>query len=169
MWNEGWIHPGEIVLFGSNNFSREPGEWIVLRTNGEEGTALIASVKSVGCVPYHKETNGSVSWDNCFLRIWLNKIFCNFFSDREKEAIREQDTPVSRDGRKTVRDRVFILSEAEAEQLLKDREERILYITHAHVMGVKPARIMAFHIFPNLVPQLLPATVIGMFPCFPRV
>ena len=127
MWSEGWIHPGEIVLFGSNNFSREPGEWIVLRTNGEEGTALIASVKSVGCVPYHKETNGSVSWDNCFLRIWLNKIFCNFFSDREKEAIREQDTPVSRDGRKTVRDRVFILSEAEAEQLLKDREERILY------------------------------------------
>ena len=29
-------------------------------------------------------------------------------------------------------------------------------------MGVKPYRIMAMHIFPNLVPQLLPATVIGL-------
>ena len=36
------------------------------------------------------------------------------------------------------------------------------YITHARVMGVKPARIMALHIFPNLVSQLLPATVIGL-------
>lgn len=36
------------------------------------------------------------------------------------------------------------------------------YITHAHVMGVKPARIMALHIFPNLVSKLLPATVIGL-------
>ena len=36
------------------------------------------------------------------------------------------------------------------------------YITHARVMGVKPARIMTFHIFPNLVGQLLPATVIGL-------
>lgn len=36
------------------------------------------------------------------------------------------------------------------------------YITHARVMKVAPGRIMAFHIFPNLVPQLLPATVIGL-------
>ena len=36
------------------------------------------------------------------------------------------------------------------------------YITHARVMKVHPDRIMAFHIFPNLVPQLLPATVIGL-------
>lgn len=36
------------------------------------------------------------------------------------------------------------------------------YITHARVMGVKPLRIMTLHIFPNLVPQILPATVIGL-------
>ncbi len=36
------------------------------------------------------------------------------------------------------------------------------YITHARVMKVRPERIMAFHIFPNLIPQLLPATVIGL-------
>ena len=36
------------------------------------------------------------------------------------------------------------------------------YITHARVMGVTPARIMTFHIFPTLVSQLLPATVIGL-------
>ena len=36
------------------------------------------------------------------------------------------------------------------------------YITHARVMGVKPVRLMALHIFPNLVSQLLPATVIGL-------
>ena len=36
------------------------------------------------------------------------------------------------------------------------------YITHARVMGVRPVRIMLLHILPNLVPQLLPATVIGL-------
>ena len=36
------------------------------------------------------------------------------------------------------------------------------YITHAHVMGIHPVRIMFLHILPNLVPQLLPATVIGL-------
>lgn len=36
------------------------------------------------------------------------------------------------------------------------------YITHARVMGVHPVRIMLLHILPNLVPQLLPATVVGL-------
>lgn len=36
------------------------------------------------------------------------------------------------------------------------------YITHARVMGVGPVRLMTSHIFPNLIPQLLPATVIGL-------
>ena len=36
------------------------------------------------------------------------------------------------------------------------------YITHARVMGIHPVRIMLLHIHPNLVPQLLPATVIGL-------
>ena len=36
------------------------------------------------------------------------------------------------------------------------------YITHARVMGIRPGRIMIMHILPNLVPQLLPATVIGL-------
>ncbi len=36
------------------------------------------------------------------------------------------------------------------------------YITHARVMGIRPVRIMLLHILPNLVPQLLPATVIGL-------
>lgn len=36
------------------------------------------------------------------------------------------------------------------------------YITHARVIGIHPVRIMFLHILPNLVPQLLPATVIGL-------
>ena len=36
------------------------------------------------------------------------------------------------------------------------------YITHARIMGIHPVRIMLLHILPNLVPQLLPATVIGL-------
>jgi peptide/nickel transport system permease protein len=36
------------------------------------------------------------------------------------------------------------------------------FIMHAKVMKVKPLRIMYSHILPNLVPQLLPATVIGL-------
>ena len=36
------------------------------------------------------------------------------------------------------------------------------FIMHAKVMRVKPVRIMYSHILPNLMPQLLPATVIGL-------
>jgi len=36
------------------------------------------------------------------------------------------------------------------------------FIMHAKVMKVKPFRIMYSHILPNLMPQLLPATVIGL-------
>ena len=36
------------------------------------------------------------------------------------------------------------------------------FIMHAKVMKVKPLRIMYSHILPNLIPQLLPATVIGL-------
>ena len=36
------------------------------------------------------------------------------------------------------------------------------FIMHAKVMKVKPLRIMYSHMLPNLMPQLLPATVIGL-------
>lgn len=36
------------------------------------------------------------------------------------------------------------------------------FIMHAKVMKVKPFRIMYSHMLPNLIPQLLPATVIGL-------
>ena len=41
---------------------------------------------------------------------------------------------------------------------IKERD----YILHAKVMGIHPLRIMALHIFPNLLPLILPATVIGL-------
>jgi len=41
---------------------------------------------------------------------------------------------------------------------IKERD----YILHARAMGVNNLRIMTAHIFPNLIPQLLPATVIGL-------
>lgn len=126
MRNGNCIQPGEIVLFGRHFISDEPGEWIVLRTDGPEDTVLIAATESAGCVPYQKGRKGLVSWEDSFLRTWLNRIFYYYFIDTEKAAIHECDTPVSEDGTKTVRDRVFILSEAEASQLLKDREERVL-------------------------------------------
>lgn len=36
------------------------------------------------------------------------------------------------------------------------------YIRHARVMRVRPSRIMFSHILPNLIPQILQATVIGL-------
>jgi len=41
---------------------------------------------------------------------------------------------------------------------IKERD----YILHARVMGVGSIRIMSSHIFPNLLPQIIPATVIGL-------
>ena len=41
---------------------------------------------------------------------------------------------------------------------LKERD----YILHARVMGVSGVRIMTSHIFPNLIPLILPAVVVGL-------
>lgn len=41
---------------------------------------------------------------------------------------------------------------------LKDRE----FILQASIIGVRPIRLVLIHIFPNLMPQLIPAVVIGL-------
>ena len=41
---------------------------------------------------------------------------------------------------------------------LKERD----YILHARVMGISGVRIMTSHIFPNLIPLILPAIVVGL-------
>ena len=130
MWSDRVFSPGEIVLFSTHFCTGEPGEWIVLRTNEEEGTALISATESVGRVPYNKIDDEPVTWENCYLRTWLNKVFFYYFRTKEKAAIRETETPVSDDGSKTTRDYVFILSESEANTLFKDNEERVLLCNH---------------------------------------
>ncbi len=130
MWNDQVFSPGEIVLFSTHFCTGEPGEWIVLQTNEEEGTALIAATESVGRVPYNKNENESVTWENCYLRTWLNKVFFYYFRAKEKASILENETPVSDDGSKTTSDYVFILSESEVNRLFKDNEERVLLCSH---------------------------------------
>ena len=49
--------PGDYVFFGTETRMGEPREWVVLMTNTEERTALIATTKSVAEIPYHNRHN----------------------------------------------------------------------------------------------------------------
>ena len=72
----------------------------------------------------------TISWKNCYLRTWLNKVFFYQFHAKEKASIIEKDIPVPENGSETVKDHVFILSKSEASELFKDDEERVLLCSH---------------------------------------
>ena len=68
----------------------------------------------------------SVSWEESSLRRWLNgEFFSQSFSVEEREAVVPYESPVMETGKKgktavrTIKDRVFLLSIAEANYYLK--------------------------------------------------
>lgn len=132
LWENQGIRPGEIVLFGTHFCTGKPGEWIVLQTNDEEGSVLIAATESVGRIPYNTDATEPVTWETCSLRSWLNDIYFSSFSADEKSSMCESSIPASDNSKKTVQDYVFILNEAETKALFKSKEERILLGNREH-------------------------------------
>lgn len=117
---------GNYVTFGeypqtTAGEDMTPIEWLVLARNGNK--ALLISRYGLDAQPYN-ESETNVTWEKCSLRAWLNDVlFSRAFDTSEQQAIIL--TTVANDksqgysewnitGGSTTKDKVFLLSYAEA-------------------------------------------------------
>ena len=120
------FHIGDIVSFSS--IEEKEIEWKILTIDGEG--ALITSCYGVSLHAFNNNPSPS-TWRTCSLRTWLNHDFlCSSFSDKEQEKIHsivlaEEKSEISfSDDQET--DKVFILSEEEAERYFSKQADRVL-------------------------------------------
>lgn len=103
--------------FGSSTyryFKWERIKWRVLNNNGS--TLFVVADQGIDCKDYH-DPAGSITWENCTLRNWLNNDFYSTaFSSGEQDAIVQQsvvneDNPVyGTEGGNNTMDKVYLLS-----------------------------------------------------------
>ena len=124
------VKVGDVITFGrypqtASGTDSTPIEWIVLDRDGSR--ALLLSKYGLDAQPYNTE-NVDITWEQCSLRKWLNNDFLTAaFSGEEQKAILLTDVDNSRsqgfssfntDGGNDTRDRIFLLSYAEANRYL---------------------------------------------------
>ena len=125
---------GNLVTFGTyeqdNNGGKgqEAIQWRVLAREGSK--ALLISVHNLDCQHYNTSYT-SVTWETCTLRGWLNDAFLNMaFTQEQQKAIvlttlRNANSEYGTSGGKATGDKVFLLSEAEAENHFSGDSDRI--------------------------------------------
>ena len=121
---------GSYVTFGTYPQTKAgndstPIEWLVLDYDAANNKALLISRYALDCQQYNTKYT-SVTWETCTLRGWLNGEFVNkAFSAEEQKAIITTDVDNSNsqgyngygtDGGKNTKDKIFLLSYAEANQ-----------------------------------------------------
>ena len=125
------IKVGSFITYGryfqDSDNAKSPIEWLVLDVKGNE--ALLISRYALDCKQYH--SGGSITWEDCDLRKWLNSDFLkSAFSNEESERIlvsklRNDNNPkCGTPGGNDTKDRIFCLSIAEAEQYFSSDEDR---------------------------------------------
>ena len=133
---------GDTVFFGNyeqdNNTSngKEKIEWLVLAKEKNRLFLISQYVldyqKFDSAYDVDKDWDAAVTWENCSLRKWLNKTFLNAaFNSNEQSIIidstvtadpnPEYNTPAGNN----TKDKVFLLSIAEAEQFFSSKDARI--------------------------------------------
>ena len=108
------VKTGDIVAFGSyeqdgnNENGKETVEWIVLSNDGSKLFLLAKNVLDAGKI--NPEAGETITYENCFLRKWLNDFFLkNAFDEAQAGIIAK--TKLEDVGTK---DKVFLLSLTEA-------------------------------------------------------
>lgn len=130
---------GGSLLFGSyeqdndTENGKEDIEWLVLAR--EENRILVVSKRAVDCQKYNP-VRGSVTWEDCSLRAWLNGSFMDeAFSPEEKAlipavSVPAEENPVYRtEAGGDTRDQVFLLSIGEVNAYFGSDEERSCEMT----------------------------------------
>ncbi len=118
---------GDTVWLG-----KAPIPWTVLEK--KDGCLTLLSKFALECQPYNQVYH-TVTWADCSLRRWLNREFIHgVFSEDEKDRlctvyIGEDDRIYSQQTDGCTRDRVYLLSMAEARDFFKTPEERRARVT----------------------------------------
>ena len=126
------LQVGNMVTFGryeqDNNTANglEEIEWIVLDV--QDGKYLLLSRYGLDAQRYHREFEWSTTWQKCTLRKWLNDEFINnAFTVQEQtcilmtdvdNSIRQGYREWSTSGGVNTKDKIFLLSYAEANKYL---------------------------------------------------
>ena len=130
--------PGDIVIFGSyeqDNIVNGPEsiEWLVLAK--ENDRLLLISKYALDSRPYNTEREG-VTWENCTLRSWLNDDFLKeAFSNEQQTKILTTEVSADKnpffdtDPGNDTKDKVFLLSVAEATEYFDSDEARACLLT----------------------------------------
>lgn len=131
---------GDIVKFGKyeqdNNTEngKEDIEWLVIAK--EEGRILVISEKVLDYRPYNP-TGEDTTWEDCTLRIWINRIFFKEALNAKERTLIQSTTgsadwnpeyPNSYPGKATT-DKVFLLSINETKKYFGSDEARKCAIT----------------------------------------
>ena len=139
---------GETIEFGNypqeEDGTEKPIEWIVMKKEGNQ--VLLLSKYVLDAKPYNiynKELE-DVTWETSDIRQWLNnEFYTTAFNKTEKAKIQasliknEDNSEYGTSGGNDTEDKVFLLSEKEAETLFSDEEERIAKATeYAEKSGV---------------------------------
>ena len=136
---------GEAIEFGNypqdKDGTEKPIEWIVMKNEGNQ--VLLLSKYVLDAKPYYEEVE-EVTWETSDIRQWLNnEFYTTAFNKSEKAKIQtsliknEDNSENGTSGGNDTEDKVFLLSEKEAETLFSNDEERIAKATeYAEKSGV---------------------------------
>ena len=137
---------GETIEFGNypqdKDGTEKPIEWIVMKNEGNQ--VLLLSKYVLDAKPYNNEEWGDVTWETSDIRQWLNnEFYSTAFNKAEKAKIQtsltknEDNSKYGTSGGNDTEDKVFLLSEKEAETLFSNDDERIAKVTgYAEKSGV---------------------------------
>ncbi len=120
--------PGMTVTFGTYEQDndrangKEPIEWLVLDYRDGQYLLLSRYILDAGGYDDQDSSPGTARpWSSCFLRTWLNETFYRkAFSVKERAAIRESSLVDTQ-----TRDRLFLLSHAEAEHYMLHSDDSV--------------------------------------------
>ena len=136
---------GETIEFGNypqdKDGTEKPIEWIVMK---KEGNQVLLLSKYVLDAKSYNEGWGDVTWETSDIRQGLNnEFYTTAFNKAEKAKIQtsliknEDNSEYGTSGGNDTEDKVFLLSEKEADTLFSDEEERIAKATeYAEKLGV---------------------------------
>ena len=145
VYNKSEYKVGKTIEFGNypqdKDGTEKPIEWIVMKKEGNQ--VLLLSKYVLDAKPYNEEWE-DVTWETSDIRQWLNnEFYTTAFNKTEKAKIQtsliknEDNSEYGTSGGNDTEDKVFLLSEKEAETLFSDEEERIAKATeYAEKSGV---------------------------------
>ena len=145
VYNKSEYKVGKTIEFGNypqdKDGTEKPIEWIVMKKEGNQ--ILLLSKYVLDAKPYNKEWE-DVTWETSDIRQWLNnEFYTTAFNKAEKAKIQtsliknEDNSEYGTNGGNDTEDKVFMLSEKEAETLFSNKEERIAKATeYAQKSGV---------------------------------